>query len=92
MRAAMERRDVRAVADAFAADAEFHSPFTDKLTFSGREQIAELASIVLDVLENFRYTDELMGDKVGFLAGRAKVDGREIEFVDHLRFDSVNAD
>ena len=87
MRAAMERRDIRAVVDAFAADAEFHSPLTDKLTFRGREQIAALAGIILDVFENFRYTDELMGDGVGFLVGRAKVDGLEIEFVDHLRFD-----
>ncbi|MDR3487415.1 MAG: nuclear transport factor 2 family protein [Bradyrhizobium sp.] len=87
MRAAMERRDVRAVADAFAADAQFHSPLTDRLTFRGREQIAALATIVLDVFENFRYTDELMGDEVGFLVGRAQVDGLEIEFVDHLRFD-----
>ncbi len=86
MRAAMERRDIRAVADAFAADAEFHSPLTDKLTFRGREQIAALADIVLDVFENFRYTDEIMGDEGGFLVGRAKVDGLEIEFVDHLRF------
>ncbi len=83
----MERRDVRAVADAFATDAEFHSPLTDRLTFKGREQIAALATIVLDVFENFRYTDELMGDEVGFLVGRAQVDGLEIEFVDHLRFD-----
>ena len=87
MRAAMEKRDTRAVANAFAADAEFHSPLTDKLTFKGREQIAALTGIVLDVFENFRYTDEIMGDKDGFLVGRAKVDGLEIEFVDHLRFD-----
>ena len=87
MRAAMERRDARAVADAFAVDAEFHSPLTDKLTFKGREQIVTLAGIVLDVFENFRYTAELMGDEGGFLVGRAKVDGLEIEFVDHLRFD-----
>ena len=87
MRAAMEKRDTRAVVDAFAADAEFHSPLTDKLTFKGREQIAALTGIVLDVFENFRYTDEIMGDKDGFLVGRAKVDGLEIEFVDHLRFD-----
>ena len=86
MRAAMERRDIRAVADAFAADAEFHSPLTGKLTFKGREQIAALAGIILDVFENFRYTDEIMGEEGGFLVGRAKVDGLEIEFVDHLRF------
>ena len=86
MRAAMERRDLRAVADAFAAEAEFHSPLTGKLIFKGREQIAALAGIVLDEFENFRYTDEIMGDEDGFLVGRAKVDGLEIEFVDHLRF------
>jgi hypothetical protein len=87
MRAAMERRDTRAVVDAFAADAEFHSPLTGKLTFKGHEQIAALADIILDVFEDFRYTDEIMGDEDGFLVGRAKVDGLEIEFVDHLRFD-----
>jgi hypothetical protein len=87
LRAAMERRDIRAVADAFAADAVFHSPLTDKLTFRGREQIAALAGIVLEVFENFRYTDEIMGDEEGFLVGRAKVGGLEIEFVDHLHFD-----
>ena len=38
MRAAMERRDIRAVAEAFAADAEFHSPLTDRLTFRGRDR------------------------------------------------------
>jgi hypothetical protein len=38
------------------------------------------------VFENLRYTDEIMGDEGGFLVGRAKVDGLEIEFVDHLRF------
>src|ERR1700728_1151840 len=87
LRAAMERRDIRAVADAFAVDAAFHSPLTDKLTFRGREQIAALAGIVLEVFENFRYTDEIMGDEKGFLVGRAKVGGREIAFVDHLHFD-----
>jgi hypothetical protein len=82
----MERRDIRAVANAFAADAEFHSPLTGKLTFKGREQIAALAGIILDVFENFRDTDEIMGEEDGFLVGRAKVDGLEIEFVGHLRF------
>ena len=65
----MERRDIRAVAEAFAADAEFHSPLTDRLTFRGREQIAALTGIVLDVFENFRYTDEIMGEESGFLVG-----------------------
>jgi SnoaL-like domain len=86
MRAAMERRDIRAVADAFAAEAEFHSPLTGRLTFKGREQIAAIAGIVLDEFENFRYTDEIMGDEGGFLVGQARVDGMQIEFVDHLRF------
>ena len=55
--------------------------------WSGGSPFFRAAELRLDVFENFRYTDELMGDGVGFLVGRAKVDGLEIEFVDHLRFD-----
>ena len=56
-------------------------------SWSGGSPFFRAAELRLDVFENFRYTDELMGDGVGFLVGRAKVDGLEIEFVDHLRFD-----
>ena len=86
-RKAMEERDPAAVAAAFAPDAVFRSPFTDKLTFKGREQIRALTEIVLDVFEDLCYTAEVRGEDAAFLVARARVDGQELELVDHLRLD-----
>ena len=88
LRTAMEARNAEAIVDAFAPDAVFHSPLTGKLAFKGREQIAALTNIILDVLTDFRYTDELLGENSGILVSRAKVDGIDIEMVDHIRFGS----
>jgi SnoaL-like domain len=85
LRAAMEARDLAAVMDAFAPEAIFHSPFTEKLTFRGRDEIGALSQIVLEVFEDFRYTDELRGENAAFLVARGRVDGQEIEMVDHIR-------
>jgi hypothetical protein len=85
LRKAMEERDLVAATNAFAADAVFNSPFTDKLVFRGREQIAALTRIVLEDFDDFRYTAEVRTEKTAFLVARAKVDGQEIEIVDHLR-------
>lgn len=85
LRLAMEARDLPAIVDAFAPDAEFRSPFTGKLSFRGREQIAALARVILEVFEDFHYTAELRGESAGFLVARARVDGQEIEMVDHMR-------
>ncbi|MCW3020597.1 MAG: hypothetical protein JWN10_2905 [Solirubrobacterales bacterium] len=87
-RAAMESRDLAAILDTFAPDAVFRSPLTDKLTFNGREQIAALTEVVLDVFEDLRYTHELSAAGDGFLVGRAQVGGQDIEWVDHLTLDS----
>ncbi len=86
LRVAMEARDVPAIVDAFSSDATFHSPLTEKLTFKGREQIAAVVSVVLEVFDDFHYTEELLGPSAGFLVARAHVDGLEIEIVDHMRF------
>ena len=86
LRVAMEARNVEAIVDAFAPDAVFHSPLTEKLVFKGREQIAALTSVILDVFTDFRYTDELYDENTGLLISRARVDGIEIEMVDHMRF------
>lgn len=67
----------------------FHSPFTDKLRFTGREQIRVLTAIVLDVFENLRYIDEARVGDAGFLVARAQVGGQDIEIVDHLRFNDA---
>jgi hypothetical protein len=87
LRVAMEARDLSAIADTFAPDAEFWSPLTAKLTFKGREEITAITTVVLNVFEDFRYTDELMSDGTGFLVARARVDQVDIEMVDHIVYD-----
>lgn len=86
-RAAMEARDRAAVVDTFAPGAVFRSPLTTRLTFEGREQIGALIDVVLDVFDDFHYTDEVGdGDEV-FLVARARIAGRDLEMVDHIRLD-----
>jgi hypothetical protein len=85
LRAAMEARNTEAIVDAFAPDAVFHSPLTDKLAFKGREQIAALTTVILEVFKDFRYTEEVFGENGGFLISRAQVGGIDIEMVDHIR-------
>ena len=87
LRRAMEARDLDAIMDAFAPDAVFRSPLTAKLTFKGRQQIGALAQIVLDVFDDFHYTDEARSENAAFLVARARVDGQDIEMVDHIRLD-----
>ena len=85
LRVAMEARNAEAIVDAFAPDAVFHSPLTEKLTFRGREQIAALTDVILEVFKDFRYTEELFAENEGFLISRAQLDGIDIEMVDHIR-------
>lgn len=85
LRTAMEARNVQAVVETFAPDADFHSPFTSKLTFHGREQIGRLTRVVLDVFEDFHYVDEARSGNSAFLVALTRVGGAELELVDHLR-------
>jgi len=86
LRAAMEARDVAAVVDAFAPDAVLRSPLTTRLAFTGHEQIGALAEVLVQVLEDLRYTDEASDGTTGFLAWSARIGGQEIEGVDQLHF------
>ena len=86
LRAAMQARDVAAVVDAFAPDAVLRSPLTARLTFTGHEQIGALAQVLVEVLDDLRYTDEACDGATGFLAWCARIGGQEIEGVDLLRF------
>ena len=85
-RAAMEARDVAAIVDAFAPDAVLRSPLTARLTFTGHEQIGALAQVLVEVLDDLRYTDEACDGTTGFLAWSARIGGQEIEGVDLLHF------
>jgi hypothetical protein len=85
LRIAMEARDRRAVVAAFADDAVLRSPFTDNLAFEGPEQLDALVAVILDVLEDLTYTDELHAERAAVLVGHARVDGLRIQFCDYLK-------
>jgi hypothetical protein len=85
LRVAMEARDHRAVMESFAENAVFRSPFTDNLAFEGRHQLDELVAVILEVLEDLTYTDELHADRAAVLIGHARVDGLRVQFCDYLK-------
>jgi hypothetical protein len=83
----MEARDLAAAVDTFAPDAVLRSPLTDMLTFSGREEIRAVLGVILEIFDGLHYTDELGGAESAVLVAGARVDGIEIEMVDHMRLD-----
>jgi hypothetical protein len=87
-RAAVERRDLTAVGELLAAQVVFHSPVTFH-PFLGRDTVTRLLAEVIEVFEDFRFTDELAMDGAHALIFRANVADteREIEGIDLLRFD-----
>lgn len=87
LRAAMEARDLTAVVDAFSADAVIHSPLTGRLTFRGREQIRATMQVILEVFDELHYTDELRDGDSAMLLASARVDGTDIDILDHMRLD-----
>ncbi|HEY5658840.1 MAG TPA: nuclear transport factor 2 family protein [Myxococcota bacterium] len=85
-RRAVEARDLDAIAAAFAADAVLHSPVTFQ-PFEGRAAIRRLLGILLEVFQDFHYTDELESpDGTRALIFRARVGDREIQGLDLIRF------
>lgn len=87
-RKAVEAHQIDAMVEAFAEDAVLHSPVSFKPTV-GREAIRFLLTILLEVLQDFRYTDQLESDEgVRGLVFRARIGDRELEGMDLLRFDN----
>ena len=75
--------------DVFAEDAVLHSPVQFK-PFKGRAAIAHLLGILVEVFEDFRYTDQLESDEGALgLIFRARVGDREVEGLDLLRFNDA---
>ena len=85
-RAAVESRDLDAVVDLLADDVVFRSPAVFK-PYEGREKVATILRTVIEVLEDFRYTDELAGDGVHALIFEARVGDREVQGLDLIRGD-----
>lgn len=86
-RAGVEARDLDAMTATLAEDVVFHSPITFK-GFEGRDTVRMVLGAVLEVFQDFRYTDEVAGDGLHGLVFRASVDGKDVEGIDLLRPDA----
>jgi hypothetical protein len=86
-RSAIEAHNLEDMVAAFAPDAVLHSPVSFK-PFEGREAIARLLGILLEVFEDFHYTDQLEApDGTLGLVFRTRIGTRDVEGLDLLRFD-----
>ena len=85
-RAAAESKDFSAIDDLFAEDVVFRSPVVFK-PYEGREAVAMLLGAVVQVFEDFRYTDQVETGDAAALAFSARVGDRELDGIDFLHFD-----
>lgn len=85
-RAAAESKDFSAIEELFAEGVTFKSPVVFS-PYEGREAVALLLGAVVQVFEDFRYTDHTETGGTATLAFSARVGDRELEGIDLLRFD-----
>ncbi|HEX8204795.1 MAG TPA: nuclear transport factor 2 family protein [Solirubrobacteraceae bacterium] len=86
-RSAVERQDIDAAVELLADDVVFRSPAVFK-PYQGRETVATILRTVVQVFEDFRYTDELAGDGVHALIFEARVGDRSVQGLDLIRSDA----
>ena len=88
-RRAAEDKDLDLLRETLAEDVVLHSPILFK-GFEGRDATMFVLSNVIEVFEDFRYTDELHGEDTVTLRFKANVaDGTlEIEGIDFLELDA----
>ncbi|WUH97617.1 nuclear transport factor 2 family protein [Spirillospora sp. NBC_00431] len=100
-REAVEAKDLAAITSALDPGIEFHSPVMVK-PYLGRDPVAALLGVLLEVFEDFRYTDELVSSgSIGVppdeggeasavpalaLIFTARVAGKAVQGLDLLRF------
>lgn len=86
-RAAVEAKDLDGMRDALHPDVVFRSPavFTP---YEGRDTVMGLLTHVVEVLQDFSYTDELEGDGTHALIFKAQVGDKAVEGLDHLTLDA----
>jgi hypothetical protein len=85
-RRAVEAKDFAAGEGLFAEDVVFRSPVVFK-PYEGREALGMVLGAVVQVFEDFRYTDQIETGDVAALAFSARVGDRELDGIDLLRFD-----
>jgi hypothetical protein len=84
-RAAAEAKDFAQADDLFAEDATFRSPMVFK-PYEGRDAIKVILGAVVQVFEDFRYTDQIETGDSAVLVFEARVGDRELQGIDYLRF------
>lgn len=89
-RRAIEAQSLDALMSVFREDAVLHSPITFQ-PFEGKAAVRRLLAIILEVFQEFRYTDELdtADGMTKILVFRTKVKNRDIEGIDMIRFDEA---
>ncbi len=85
-RSAVESKDLEAMEAALAPDVAFRSPVVFK-PYEGRDAVMHLLRNVVEVFEDFRYTDQLAGQGTEGLVFRARVGQKELEGWDYLTLD-----
>lgn len=87
LRSAGEDGDADAVAAVLAPDVVFHSPFTQRLPFAGRDEVTALHRDIFAVLTNLKTTEPLaLGADTRSFTFHAGVRGVELEALLLLRF------
>jgi len=89
-RRAIERQDLDELIALFREDAVLHSPITFQ-PFEGKAAIRRLLGIILEVFQDFRYTDECNAadGMTKILVFRTRVKNRDVEGIDLIRFDDA---
>jgi hypothetical protein len=86
-RAAVEAADPERITAALAEDVEFRSPVVYR-PYHGREAVGALLRVVVSVLEDFRYVDELRDGDLELLRFEARVGDRDVEGIDLIRWNA----
>jgi hypothetical protein len=86
-REAFEARDLDAIVESLAPDVVINSPISRRISFRGREEARRLFEIVLDLLGETRYTQELVDGDVRVVVLHARLAGRELHEVQLMRLD-----
>ena len=85
-RRAVEQRDLGPALALLHSQVEFRSPAVHA-PYVGAEPVGRLLRHVIEVLEDFRYVDQLTGNGTHGLVFRARVGNREVEGWDYLTVD-----
>jgi SnoaL-like protein len=85
-RKAAESKELASAEDLFSDHPVFRSPAVFK-SYEGREAMGTVLAAVVEVFEDFRYTDQIEDGDTAILLFEAGVGDRELNGVDVLRFD-----